>query len=173
MFWYVTNSTFGALKWPSRNVRMQFSNWCIILQHHLSTVDSEEKLGLSTDSILYYTMDSSVKRIPGRLLFCYYWTGSEACQWNLYVGSSSIPHCSPYYALGQKMAISIILKGRHPGMFLTRDDYSNHDILTIGASQGSCAVLAYHVLINEKTLQVLLVAFWIFYSSAFIFTELR
>ena len=27
--------------------------------------------------------------------------------------------------------------------------------IVVGASQGSCAVLAYHVLINEKILQVL------------------
>ena len=30
----------------------------------------------------------------------------------------------------------------------------SHILVYIGASQGSCAVLAYHVLINEKTLQV-------------------
>ena len=48
-------------------------------------------------------------------------------------------------------------------------------IVTLGASQGLCAVLAYHVLINEKTLQV-----WSHISSALpyvliiiLFTELR
>ena len=34
------------------------------------------------------------------------------------IGSSAIPHCSPYYALGQKMTINIILKGRCLEMFI-------------------------------------------------------
>lgn len=39
-------------------------------------------------------------------------------------------------------------------MYVARKD----DVfLYVGASQGSCAVLAYHVLINEKILQVLFV----------------
>ena len=72
-------------------------------------MDCEEKLGLSTDSILYYAMDSSVKRVPGMYIFI---TAKLKITLLLDTGSSSIPHCSPYYALGQKMTISIILKGK-------------------------------------------------------------
>ena len=77
------------------------------------------------------------------------------------IGSSSIPHCSPYYALGQKMTINIILKGKCSGVFIVnpyKRHNCNHDIVVLGASQGSCAVLAYHVLINEKTLQVMMLS---------------
>ena len=51
------------------------------------------------------------------------------------------------------MTISIILKGE---MIKNVCSKKIHCII-LGASQGSCAVLAYHVLINEKILQVLLV----------------
>ena len=71
------------------------------------------------------------------------------------IGSSAIPHCSPYYALGQKMTINIILKGRCSENPYKRHN-CNHNVVVLGASQGSCAVLAYHVLINEKTLQVMM-----------------
>lgn len=71
------NYTFGGHDSPPETFIIFFySNYAAIIitlchfpQHHLSTVDSEEKLGLSTDSILYYTMDSSVKRVPGIYLY--------------------------------------------------------------------------------------------------------
>ena len=79
-------------------------------------MDPEEKLGLSTDSILYYTMQNATKRMPGRSL--YMLDNLFMCSLINNTGSPAVPTSSPFYALGKNMTVNVILKGVYINLVL-------------------------------------------------------